>query len=133
MAAPRGTETILLVEDEDQIRAVARNILASAGYRVLEARAPLEALSISEQHTDGIDLLLTDVVMPGMNGRLVAERVRAMRPGIRILFMSGYTDDTILHHGILEMGVAFIQKPLTPDALTRKVRQVLDDALPAAA
>ncbi len=130
-AIPRGSETILLAEDEDQVRAVARGILQRAGYHVLEARTPGEALLISEQHPVGIDLLLTDVIMPKMNGRELAERIVSMRPGIKVLFMSGYTDDVILHHGVLDSGVAFMQKPLTPDSLTRKVRQVLDVKLVA--
>ena len=121
----RGTETILLTEDEDQVRDVAVAILRRAGYRVLEARTPAEALAAARD-TEGIALLVTDVVMPKMNGRDLAERVVALRPGIKVLFMSGYTDDVILHHGLLDSGVQFTQKPLVPDALTRKVREVLD-------
>jgi signal transduction histidine kinase/ActR/RegA family two-component response regulator len=128
-ARPRGTETILLLEDEEQVRAIARSILADAGYHVLVAATPAEALLVSERHPTRIDLLLTDLVMPKMNGKQVSEKIRFLRPGIRVLFMSGYTDDVILHHGVLEAGVAFLQKPLTPDALTRKVRQVLDAVL----
>jgi signal transduction histidine kinase len=124
---PRGgSETILLVEDDEQIRRVASVILKRAGYDVLIARNPGEALSVSEHHPTKVHLLLTDVVMPKLNGRQVAERIRAMRPDIRVLFMSGYTGDAILHHGVLNAGVAFLQKPIAPDSLMRKVREVLD-------
>ncbi len=122
----QGGETILLVEDEDQVRTVASSILRRAGYQVLEARTPAEGLRVTREHPGRIDLLLTDVVMPTMNGRQVAEQALAVRPGIKVVFMSGYTDDVVLHHGVVDEGVAFIQKPLTPDAVTRKVRQTLD-------
>jgi len=123
---PRGTETILLLEDEEQVRHVAVSILEGSGYRVLEAANPEDALSIVEQRGIVPDLLLTDVVMPRMSGRHVAERIAARCPIVRVLFMSGYTDDVVLHHGVLASDVAFLQKPLTPDSLTRKVREVLD-------
>lgn len=132
MTLPRGNETVLLVDDEEQIRTVAATILRKAGYQVLVAGTPGEALELCEHHADTIDLLVTDVIMPKMNGRQLAEAVCHQRPGVRVLFISGYTDDVILPHGVLEDGVSFLQKPLTPDALTRKVRQVLD-ALPRAA
>jgi CheY-like chemotaxis protein len=123
---PRGDETILLVEDEEQVRVVAASILRRAGYSVLAAASPGEAISIAESAQAPIDLLVTDVIMPKMNGRILAERIVAGRPTIKVLFMSGYTDDIILHHGVLDGAVAFLQKPLTRDSLTRRVRQVLD-------
>jgi two-component system, cell cycle sensor histidine kinase and response regulator CckA len=124
----RGTETILLVEDEDQIRNVAKGILARHGYRVIETRNGSEALLASEQHDGTIHLLLTDVIMPQMSGSQLAERVGPTRPDMKVLFMSGYTDGAIA--GRLAPGVAFLQKPLTPAALTRKVREVLGPSMP---
>jgi len=121
----RGTETILLVEDQDQVRAVAQGILTRSGYRVLTARDASEALLICEMEEAAIHLLLTDVVMPHMSGAELASRVQRMRSGIRVLYMSGYTDDSVVRHGILESEMAFLQKPFTPESLTRKVREVI--------
>jgi CheY-like chemotaxis protein len=123
----RGTETILVVEDEDGVRALARQILEGFGYQVLDARQGAEAIGVCEQQPGPIDLLITDVVMPGMSGRQVAEQVAERRPGLRVLFLSGYTDDAIVHHGVLDLGMPFLQKPFSPMALALKVRQVLDD------
>ncbi|HET8933844.1 MAG TPA: ATP-binding protein [Polyangiales bacterium] len=123
---PRGNETILLVEDDPQLRALARNILLRQGYQVLDAGEPGSALKICESFAGTIDLLLTDVVMPRMSGRELADRFLQLRPHTRVLFMSGYTDNAIVHHGILDPSVEFMQKPITPDSLTRRVRGVLD-------
>ncbi len=121
-----GTETILLAEDEEVVRRLAREILTGNGYKVLEAGNGREALLLSEAHRGEIHLLLTDVVMPKMSGRELTERIRPLRQGLRILYMSGYTDDAILRHGVLEDGIPFLQKPFTPEELARKVREVLD-------
>jgi CheY-like chemotaxis protein len=120
-----GTETVLLVEDDPSVRTLARTILKRRGYRVLEASGPGDALVISENYEGHIELLLTDVVMPVMGGRALAERLQAMRPTMRVVFMSGYTDDTVLRHGVVESKMAFVQKPLLPQLLLEKVRQVL--------
>jgi len=123
---PRGAETVLLVEDEDDVRDLAHELLELAGYRVLEARHPDEALLVADHETGTIHLLVTDVVLPQISGRELADRLTTRRPGLRVLYMSGYTDDAIVHHGVLDPGVALIQKPFSPDALARRVREVLD-------
>jgi len=122
----RGSETILLVEDEDQVRTVITTLLQRQGYRVLAVGNGADALALCETHTEAFDLLLTDVVMPRMSGPELARRVSAIRPGIRILCMSGYTDDSITRHGVLAAEMAHLQKPITPQVLARKVREVLD-------
>ena len=126
---PGGSETILLVEDEDVVRGLARKILEHAGYHVLEASRGEEAVRLFHQQAQPIDLLLTDVVMPETSGKEVADRLTELLPGLRVLFMSGYTDEAIVHHGVLDSNVEFIQKPFTPAALVRKVRAVLDSEL----
>jgi two-component system cell cycle sensor histidine kinase/response regulator CckA len=123
---PRGSETILIVEDEDEVRKVAVRILSGQGYKVLEAPQGIDAFLISAEHEGPIHLLLTDVVMPKMSGRELAESLASLRPGIKVLYMSGYTDNTIVHHGVLDKGMNYIQKPFTVEGLLRKVREVLD-------
>jgi PAS domain S-box-containing protein len=123
--ALRGTETILLVEDEGPVRKLVREILAGYGYTVLEAPGGVEALTIFDRHGGQIDLLLTDVVMPGMSGHALAQRLSALRPALRVLCMSGYTDDIIGHHGVLDSQLGYLQKPFTPEGLARKVREIL--------
>src|SRR5213083_2866781 len=123
---PRGSETVLLAEDEPAVRAIARQALERQGYTVLAAPSGADALALAAQHGATIHLLLTDVVMPGMSGRDLADRLTAQRPGIRVLYISGYTDNAIVRHGMLEPGLAYLQKPFRPDALVRKVREVLD-------
>jgi CheY-like chemotaxis protein len=121
-----GQETILVVEDDPAVRSLASRLLQRWGYRVLVAPGGPEALEISRAEAEPIDLLLTDVVMPRMGGREVANQLSMERPGLKVLYMSGYTDNAVLNNGILEKEVAFIQKPFTPGALTEKVRDVLE-------
>jgi CheY-like chemotaxis protein len=124
--APLGHETILLVEDEDLVRELTRTVLLKHGYHVLEAAFGSEALLVSQQYEGAIELLATDVVMPQMSGPELAEHLLKLRPQLKVLYMSGYTEDTIIHHGVLETGIAFLQKPFTPIELAHKVREVLD-------
>ena len=121
-----GNETVLLVEDQDEVRAVALQILRRYGYHVIEARNAGEALLYCEQHPLTIHLLLSDVVMPQMNGRKLADRLYQIRPHMKVLFMSGYTENAIVHHGILDPGIEYVQKPLLPETLARRVREVLE-------
>jgi two-component system cell cycle sensor histidine kinase/response regulator CckA len=122
----RGSETILLVEDEEVVRSYIRAILQDHGYKVLVAQDGSEALRIALQHNGPIHLLLTDVVMPQMSGRLLVQRLSPLRPAMKVFYMSGYTEGAIVHHGVLEPGAAFIEKPFTIESLARKVREILD-------
>jgi CheY-like chemotaxis protein len=131
-AAGRGSETILLVEDEDAVRELTRRCLQSAGYTVLEAASAEAALDVCARHPERIDLLLTDVIMPGVSGPELSRRLLENRPAIRVLYVSGYTDTAIASQGILEAGAFFLQKPFSPDSLARKVRDVLDTRSAAA-
>jgi CheY-like chemotaxis protein len=125
---PTGGETLLVIEDDDGIRALTRRILEGCGYAVLAAADGREALAAAEGHGGRIDLLVTDVVMPHLGGGRLAERLAARRPGLKVLYLSGYADDAVVRHGVLERGAAFLQKPFTVAGLARKVREVLDGA-----
>jgi two-component system cell cycle sensor histidine kinase/response regulator CckA len=123
---PGGGETLLLVEDDAGIRDLTVRILRGCGYRLLSARDGKEALGVAALHEGPIDLLITDVVMPQMGGGQLATELTAQRPGLKVLFMSGYTDDAVVRHGVLEQGAAFLTKPFTLAALARKVRETID-------
>ncbi len=125
-SARRGSETVLLVEDEGQLRVLARDILRGAGYQVLDAPNAAEAIKTSQRHAGPIHLLVTDVVMPHIGGRELARRLATERPRMRVLYMSGYTDDAIFQHGTVDPSIAFLPKPITPDTLLGKVRETLD-------
>ncbi|MEJ7601212.1 MAG: response regulator [Kofleriaceae bacterium] len=122
----RGTETILLVEDEVSVRSVAADILRRFGYTVLTSSNVEHAELIARSHPGQIDLLLTDVVMPGLGGPALAAKISVLRPQIAVLFMSGYTDDSIVRHGVIDAQLAFLQKPFTPETLGHTVRSTLD-------
>ncbi len=126
VTSARGSETLLLAEDVEGLRLLAIRILEGAGYKVLTAANGEEALAVLERHTEPVHLLITDVVMPGMSGRMLAERFEITHPGIKVLYMSGYTDDVIVRHGLVDNGSAFLAKPFSAAQLTRKVREVLD-------
>jgi CheY-like chemotaxis protein len=123
-----GTETVLLVEDNDVVLKLGKRILEGLGYKVLSAGTPGEAIKLTAEYTGTIDLLVTDVIMPEINGRQLADRLLSVRPGLKCLFMSGYTADVIAHHGVLDKGVLFIQKPFSMKALADKVREALNQA-----
>ncbi|MFH1740546.1 MAG: response regulator, partial [bacterium] len=122
----RGWETILLVEDEEAVRSFACETLQMNGYTVLAAGNGQEALQISQRHNGPIHLVITDVVMPGMSGRTLAEHLAPVHPDMRVLYMSGYTDDEIIQHGVLDDKIPFMQKPFSLDTLTLRVREILD-------
>jgi CheY-like chemotaxis protein len=125
----KGSETILLTEDEDMLRELAKRVLIRNGYTVLEASHGAEAIKISEQHPDTIHMLITDVVMPGgIGGRELGEKLVSLRPDMEVLYISGYTDSAIVKNGMLDPDISFLQKPFTPDVLTRKVREILDSS-----
>jgi PAS domain S-box-containing protein len=128
-AASGGSETVLLVEDEESVRQLVRETLEAKGYQVLEADQGEVALRIASSHQDAIHMLITDVMMPGMSGRELARQLSASHPQTKVLFLSGYTEDAILHQGGLDPGTAFLQKPFTLQALSRKVREVLNDGI----
>ncbi|HVO81832.1 MAG TPA: PAS domain S-box protein [Terriglobales bacterium] len=128
-AASGGSETVLLVEDEESVRQLVRETLEAKGYKVLEADQGEAALRVASAHPGTIDMLITDVVMPGMSGRELARQLSTSRPQTKVLYLSGYTEDAILHQGALDPGTAFLQKPFTLQALSRKVREVLNDGL----
>lgn len=128
-SAPRGTETLLLVEDEAQVREIAQEILETLGYTVLIAENGEQALRLAREFKHELQLMITDVVMPVMGGRELVENLAKVRPETAVIYMSGYTDDAIVRHGLMDEGLAFIQKPFTADALARKVRLVLDERL----
>jgi CheY-like chemotaxis protein len=124
-----GGKTLLLAEDEELVRHLGVDILEGHGYTVLQAATGEEALRIAHEHEGQIDLLFTDVVMPRMNGKELADRIREFYPQIKVLYSSGYTDEAIVHLGVLEPGIAFLQKPFTPSSLKRKVRELLGEPI----
>ena len=128
----KGTETILVAEDEDGVRSLTREVLEKYGYRVLEAANGEEALVVADQHQGPVDVLLSDVVMPRMGGPELAQALLTRRPALKVLYMSGYTEEAIAKHGILDPGTSFLEKPFSPDTLARRIRDLLDSGGPAA-
>jgi CheY-like chemotaxis protein len=124
--ALRGSETILVAEDEDGVRSLTKEVLEKYGYTVLEASNGEEALKIAERHEGPLDLLLSDVVMPRMGGPELAQELLARRPAVKVLYMSGYTDHPMVRRGVVNAGVAFLQKPFTPTALVSRIREILE-------
>jgi CheY-like chemotaxis protein len=122
----RGSETVLVVEDADALRKLSVTLLEEHGYQVLSAANGAAALELAQQDNRSIDLLLTDVIMPGLGGHALAGRMEALRPGLKVLYMSGYTDSSIAQHGVLEAGISLLHKPFTEEELVRKIREVLD-------
>ena len=123
---PKGTETILLVEDEEAVRNLIRSVLQAGGYTILEAHDGQQAIALATQHRGPLHLLITDLVMPRMNGRQLADHLATLRPNVRVLFMSGYTEEAVARHQVHELNVAFFQKPFDPISLAYKVRELLD-------
>jgi len=123
---PRGSETVLVCEDEEALRAIVREILEGAGYAVLEAADGAEALHVVQRHEGSIDLLLSDVILPGMSGPELARSLVEMRPSLKVLHMSGHDDASMVHRGLIESGVAILRKPFASDVLLRKLRELLD-------
>jgi len=130
VSARTGSETVLLVEDEPDVREIVRDVLVDAGYTVLEAAGPDEALDLCAHDTVELDLLLTDVIMAKMGGGELAQRIMVARPSTRVLYMSGYTADDIVRHGVQAAGISLLHKPFSPETLVRVVRQVLDTPRP---
>lgn len=126
--AARGSETVLVVDDQALLRKVVASMLEQEGYKVLSAASPAEALALVQVYSGPLDLLVTDVILPGMNGRVFAEQLKRSRPDTKVLFVSGYTENIMSHHGQLDEGFSFLQKPFTYESLGRKVRDILDRA-----